>query len=320
MKSNYDIIWSECVDSTNEEAKRRLSSLDNLSVLSVLSQTKGRGHEGNVWLSEPGANLLFSIVLKFEGEDIRDSQRRLLLSPVQAYDQFVISQIASLSVVDLLAAHEIQARIKWPNDIYVGDKKICGILIENTVKGKWLSSSIIGIGLNVNQRNFDVNLPNPTSMSLCSEEVQPPFDLKDLLEEFMDVFTGYLDRFCHITGGYNRLGRLYHAQLWRLDQPADFIDMTAGFIDQTDGFIDQADGFIDQTDGFIDQATGAHNDLPSGTTNLPARTICHRSPLSPAGTPFRGIIRGTSPVGHLLVELPDGSTREFSFKEIAYIL
>lgn len=306
MKSNYDIIWSECVDSTNEEAKRRLSSLDNLSVLSVLSQTKGRGHEGNVWLSEPGANLLFSIVLKFAGEDIRDSQRRLQVSSVNAYDQFVISQIASISVVDLLAAHEIQARIKWPNDIYVGDKKICGILIENTVKGKWLSSSIIGIGLNVNQRNFDVNLPNPTSMSLCSEEVQPPFDLKDLLEEFMDVFTGYLDRFCHITGGYNRLGRLYRSQLWRLDQPAEFIDMTAGF--------------IDQTDGFIDQTTGAHLDLPSGTTNLPARTLCHGSPLSPAGTPFRGIIRGTSPVGHLLVELPDGSSREFTFKEIAYIL
>ena len=313
MKSNYDIIWSECVDSTNEEAKRRLSSLDNLSVLSVLSQTKGRGHEGNVWLSEPGANLLFSIVLKFEGEDIRDSQRRLQVSSVNAYDQFVISQIASISVVDLLAAHEIQARIKWPNDIYVDDKKICGILIENTVKGKWLSSSIIGIGLNVNQRNFDVNLPNPTSMSLCSEEVQSPFDLKDLLEEFMDVFTGYLDRFCHITGGYNRLGRLYRSQLWRLDQAAEFIDMTAGFIDQTDGFIDQATG------AHLDLPSGTTN-LPSGTTNLPARTICHRSPLSPAGTPFRGIIRGTSPVGHLLVELPDGSTREFSFKEIAYIL
>ena len=313
MKSNYDIIWSECVDSTNEEAKRRLSSLDNLSVLSVLSQTKGRGHEGNVWLSEPGANLLFSIVLKFAGEDIRDSQRRLQVSSVNAYDQFVISQIASISVVDLLAAHEIQARIKWPNDIYVDDKKICGILIENTVKGKWLSSSIIGIGLNVNQRNFDINLPNPTSMSLCSEEVQPPFDLKDLLEEFMDVFTGYLDCFCHITGGYNRLGRLYRSQLWRLDQPADFIDLTDGFIDQATG------AHLDLPSGTTNLPSGTTN-LPSGATNLPARTICHRSPLSPAGTPFRGIIRGTSPVGHLLVELPDGSTREFSFKEIAYIL
>ena len=299
MKSNYDIIWSDCVDSTNEEAKRHIRDLDNLSVLSAISQTSGRGQRGNVWLSEPGANLLFSIVLKFEEEDIRDSQGRLLLSPVQAYDQFVISQIASLSVVDMLASHDIQAQIKWPNDIYVGDKKICGMLIENTVKGKWLSSSIIGIGLNVNQRNFDVNLPNPTSMSLCRDEAQSPFDLKELLEEFMDIFTDYIDRFCHITGGYNRLGRLYHAQLWRLDQPAEFIDLT---------------------DGFIDQATGAHLYLTSGTTNLPARTICHRSPLSPAGTPFRGIIRGTSPVGHLLIELPDGTTREFAFKEIAYIL
>lgn len=265
MKRDYDIIWSDSVDSTNDEARRHILELDNLSVLSAISQTSGRGQRGNVWLSEAGANLLFSIVLKFEGEDIRDSQGRLLLSPVQAYDQFVISQIATLSVVDMLAAHDIQARIKWPNDIYVGDKKICGMLIENTVKGKWLSSSIIGIGLNVNQRNFDVNLPNPTSMSLCSDEVQSPFDLKELLEEFMDIFTDYIDRFCHITGGYNRLDRLYHSQLWRLGQPAEFIDLTAG-------------------------------------------------------TPFRGIIRGTSPVGHLLVELPDGTTREFAFKEIAYIL
>ena len=265
MKRDYDIIWSDSVDSTNDEARRHIRDLDNLSVLSAISQTSGRGQRGNVWLSEPGANLLFSIVLKFEGEDIRDSQGRLVLSPVQAYDQFVISQIATLSVVDMLAAHDIQARIKWPNDIYVGDKKICGMLIENTVKGKWLSSSIIGIGLNVNQRNFDVNLQNPTSMSLCSDEVHSPFDLKKLLEEFMDIFTDYIDRFCHITGGFNRLDRLYHSQLWRLGQPAEFIDLTVG-------------------------------------------------------TAFRGIIRGTSPVGHLLVELPDGTTREFAFKEIAYIL
>jgi BirA family biotin operon repressor/biotin-[acetyl-CoA-carboxylase] ligase len=163
-------------------------------------------------------------VLKFEGEDIRDSLGRLLLSPVQAYDQFVISQIATLSVVDMLAAHDIQARIKWPNDIYVGEKKICGMLIENSVKGKWLSSSIIGIGLNVNQRNFDVNLPNPTSMSLCSDEVQSPFDLKELLEEFMDIFRGYMDRYCHIRGGYGRLRHMYLSHLWRKDEPAVFFD------------------------------------------------------------------------------------------------
>lgn len=210
MKSNWDIIWLDSVDSTNDEAKRRISDLDNLSVLSTLSQTKGRGQGDHIWLSEPGSNLLFSIILKYSSS--ADAVQSPLLS-VQAHDQIVISQITALSVVDLLAAHDIEAKIKWPNDIYVGDKKICGILIEHSVCGKWLTSSIIGIGLNVNQRNFDVILPNPISMVLLSKDSEENFDLKELLDEFMDIFTGYVDRFCHITGGYNRLERLYKAQL-----------------------------------------------------------------------------------------------------------
>ncbi len=263
MKRDYDIIWLDSVDSTNDEVRRRIDGLDNLSVLSVLSQSCGRGQRGNSWLSEPGKNLLFSIVLKYS-DGLGDTD---LTPPVQAYDQFVISQLTSLAVVDLLASHGIVARIKWPNDIYVGDRKICGMLIENAVRGKRLDTSIIGIGLNINQRNFNVNLPNPTSMILAREENNgmdsEAFDLNELLEEFMDIFTEYLDRFCHITGGYNRLSKLYHAQLWRLNEPTEFVDT--------------------------------------------ARNVR-----------FHGIIRGTSPIGHLLVELPDGSTREFAFKEIAY--
>lgn len=263
MKRDYDIIWLDSVDSTNDEVRRRIDGLDNLSVLSVLSQSCGRGQRGNSWLSEPGKNLLFSIVLKYS-DGLGDTD---LTPPVQAYDQFVISQLTSLAVVDLLASHGIVARIKWPNDIYVGDRKICGMLIENAVRGKRLDTSIIGIGLNINQRNFNVNLPNPTSMILAREENNgmdsEAFDLNGLLEEFMDIFTEYLDRFCHITGGYNRLSKLYHAQLWRLNEPTEFVDT--------------------------------------------ARNVR-----------FHGIIRGTSPIGHLLVELPDGSTREFAFKEIAY--
>lgn len=263
MKRDYDIIWLDSADSTNDEVRRRIDGLDNLSVLSVMSQSCGRGQRGNSWLSEPGKNLLFSIVLKYS-DGLGGST---LTPPVQAYDQFVISQLTSLAVVDLLSSHGIAARIKWPNDIYVGDRKICGMLIENTVRGKRLDTSIIGIGLNVNQRNFNVNLPNPTSMILAREENtdmdSEAFDLNELLEEFMDIFTEYLHRFCHITGGYNRLSKLYHAQLWRLNEPTEFVDT--------------------------------------------ARNVR-----------FHGIIRGTSPIGHLLVELPDGSTREFAFKEIAY--
>jgi BirA family biotin operon repressor/biotin-[acetyl-CoA-carboxylase] ligase len=136
--------------------------------------------------------------------------------------------MASLAVVDLLAEHDIQAKIKWPNDVYVGDEKICGILIENAVCGTLISHSIVGIGLNVNQRNFDVSLPNPTSMLLSindgTENDAMEFNLAELLDEYMDILSGYIDRFCHITGGYNRLNQLYLAQMWRRNERAEFID------------------------------------------------------------------------------------------------
>ncbi len=215
MKSKHDIIWIENIDSTNSEAQRRISELDNLSVVSALSQSGGRGQRGNTWISEPGKNLLFSVILRLE---------------IQAYDQFVISQMASLAVIDLLASHDIEAKIKWPNDIYIGNEKVCGILIENAVSGKWISNSIVGIGLNVNQRNFDVSIPNPTSMVLSlqntDENEKKDFNLHDLLEGYMDILSGYIERFCHITGGYNRLNQLYLAQMWRRNEESEFLDNT----------------------------------------------------------------------------------------------
>ena len=211
MSKKADTIWLDEIDSTNEYVRRHIHELDNLSVVAALSQSDGRGQRGNSWQSEPERNLLFSVVLRLQ---------------VQAYDQFVISQMASLAVVDLLGEHDIEAKIKWPNDIYVGDKKICGILIENAVSGKWISHSIVGIGLNVNQRNFDVSIPNPTSMTLSYPDKSEDFNLHDLLDEYMNILSGYIDRFCHITGGYNRLNQLYLAQLWRRDEESEFIDNT----------------------------------------------------------------------------------------------
>ena len=214
MTKRTDIIWIERVDSTNEEVKRHISDIDNLSVLSAFEQTAGRGQRGNTWSSKAGENLLFSIVVKFGQDGIE---------PLQAYDQFVISEIAALSVVDLLAINDIEARVKWPNDIYVGTEKICGILIENSLSGSELSHSIIGIGLNVNQTEFDPTLPNPTSMQIISGE---RYDTHGILEQFTDIFKDYLDRYCHIKGGYGRLRKLYLAQMWRKDEPSTFIDHT----------------------------------------------------------------------------------------------
>ncbi len=298
MTKKHDIMWFNSVDSTNEEARRHISEIDNLSVLSAYEQTSGRGQRGNTWSSNAGENLLFSIVLKFSSEDSG-------LGGLDARDQFVLNEIAALSVVDFLRLHDIQAQIKWPNDIYVGSRKICGILIENSLRGRRLSSSIIGIGLNINQRNFDVNLPNPTSMVLCqtdlschsdssqchSERSEESFDIRTCLEEFMDIFTSYYNRYLAAGGDFSSLRQQYLEHLWRLDIPAEYLDYTS------------------LPSGHLDAPVNICTDF-DGTDDTQNKPRC-----------FHGIIRGLSDIGNLMVEdLTTGQIREFGFKEIGYIL
>ena len=220
MAKKHDIIWLESVESTNDEARKHISDLDNLSVLSAYRQTAGRGQRGNTWSSKAGQNLTFTIILK-SGDTP--------MSEIRAIDQFAISEIAALSVTDLLASHGIEAKVKWPNDIYVGDRKICGILIENSVRDGMLSSSLVGIGLNVNQTRFPDSLPNPTSMLLINPDNEG-IVLSPLLERFMDIFKSYCRRYLNITGGLNRLRMLYLGQIWHKD-------MTARYIDNSDGHV-----------------------------------------------------------------------------------
>lgn len=179
---NNSIIWLQNVDSTNNEALRRMDGLDNMSVISAYCQTAGRGQKGNRWSSTAGENLTFSLVLKFT-----DSPEKACgdIKYIEAVNQFIINEITTIAVVNFLAAHGVEAKIKWSNDIYVGDRKICGILIENSVSGRHLSRSIIGIGINVNQKEFPPELPNPTSMV---REGCTPLSVESLLSEFMDCF------------------------------------------------------------------------------------------------------------------------------------
>ena len=286
MTKKYDIIWSEELDSTNDETRRRISDLDNLSVLSVERQTAGRGQRGNSWKSAPGENLTFSIILKFRKGDASSDESSCdsaVLPQLKAVDQFVLSEISSLVLLRLLENHGIRASVKWPNDIYIGSCKVCGMLIENSILGSSVSSSIIGIGLNVNQRNFDVSLPNPTSMLL--EDMKKEFDLPALLDEFMNIFVNFIDRFMDDRqDSFDELRDEYLSHLWRLNETARFIDYTV---------------------------------LPSGYSDKPVVTGI----TDIAGKEFTGIIRGLSPIGHLLVEDLDAiALREFSFKEIGYIL
>lgn len=179
----HDIIWLDEADSTNNEAKRQIKGLSDMSVIAAVRQTAGRGQRNNTWLSEPGMNLTFSIVLKYGAG---------AFSNISPADQAIISQTISKTMVDLLSRHGIEARIKLPNDIYVGSKKICGILIEHTLRGSSLLYTIIGVGLNVNQTIFDESLPNPTSMVL--ESNSGPLEIHSLLDELLEIFELHLGR------------------------------------------------------------------------------------------------------------------------------
>ncbi len=163
-----EIKWFETIDSTNYEAFRQIETAKDFTTYAAKFQTSGRGQKGNSWESAVGKNLTFSILI-----------RPTLL---KATDQFLVSQIVALGIVKYLESFKIKAKIKWPNDIYVGNRKICGILIEHYLSGANLSVSILGIGVNLNQREFASDAPNPTSLLLeTGEEHLLDNELKEIL-------------------------------------------------------------------------------------------------------------------------------------------
>ena len=149
------IIWLDSAKSTNSELRMRLGELDNLSVIAAVEQTAGRGQGSHTWYSSPRTNLTFSILYRFP----EDGQGLLKVA-----DMLLVTQITTLGIRDYLLSKGIKAGIKWPNDIWVGDRKICGILIENILDGDRIEASIVGIGLDVNEETWPEELPNPVSM------------------------------------------------------------------------------------------------------------------------------------------------------------
>ncbi|MBR5856837.1 MAG: biotin--[Bacteroidales bacterium] len=217
MDKKLDIKWYNSIDSTNLQAERELSSANEGSVWIADYQTAGRGQRGNVWESAKGVNLMFTLLL-----------RPLFLN---AQDQFLISQISALAIVNYLKTKGLDAKIKWPNDIYTGDRKICGILISHTVTGANLSASIIGVGLNVNQTRFDSDAPNPTSMLLESNGLLPGdytnlecYDRKEELPKVLVEFMALYDLL--ESGDYEQIRELYHKNMYRTDGYYKFLNLS----------------------------------------------------------------------------------------------
>ena len=192
MIYRFDIL-----PSTNDEATA--PQYVEGDIILAERQTAGRGQRGHTWESREGENLTFSLLLE-----------PLFLSPSE---QFLISECVALGVCDALLHYGIEAQIKWTNDIYVGDEKLAGILIEHKLQGSALARTVAGVGLNVNQKAFSDDLPNPISMAQTTGR---EFDREEVLQT---VATSLMARYEQLReGGAKELQADYHQRLYRLGQ------------------------------------------------------------------------------------------------------
>ncbi len=175
--SNFNIIKLDATTSTNDWLKQKYNKneCEDGDLVWVEKQTKGRGQKKNVWISEPGKNLTFSFFK--------------VLKTLEVNDQFMINCWISIAIINALKIINVpKLSLKWPNDILSEDKKICGVLIENFIKGNIISSTIVGVGLNVNQINFE-NLDGASSiLNQTKKEFNLEFVLNLLLDSFEETF------------------------------------------------------------------------------------------------------------------------------------
>ena len=191
-------------DSTNRWL-RDLPSKEQSSPIMVWAdyQTAGRGCGTNTWESERGRNLLFSALLYPKN--------------VPAASQFLLSMANALALRDTLADYTDDVKIKWPNDIYWRDKKICGTLIETTLQGSNIRTCIIGTGLNVNQSRFVSPAPNPVSLcQIIGHEVSRE-EVGQKVVSNMSKYMTMVER-----GAWEAIRAAYRRHLYRLDETHDY--------------------------------------------------------------------------------------------------
>lgn len=210
MNIGQKILRLDTVDSTNNYTANLLieGKLESGTVILADEQTAGRGQRGSQWSSNAGENLLFTLFIEPDNMSVEDQQ--------------VLTHFASVSLINILRKIGISALIKWPNDIFVNDKKIAGILIENNIRGGNISSSIIGIGLNVNQGSF--NLLSATSVKNETDNFYSINEILFLLIQEMNSLWKEIEK-CN----FQKLRSEYLDNLYLIDQLANFSDMEGNF-------------------------------------------------------------------------------------------
>jgi len=198
------VIFKKSLRSTNdyllEQVSAGLITLEG-TVVTAYSQTHGKGLDNSSWESEPGKNLTFSILLK--------------PSFLRAHQQFCLNKVISLAVMDFVRKHieGHKIRIKWPNDVYIDNGKVAGILINNTISGTRMMYSVAGIGININQIRFSGIAANPVSVIQFTGEV---LDRNFCLEEILQCIA---DRYFELSRGNQRqINSDYLASLYRINE------------------------------------------------------------------------------------------------------
>jgi BirA family biotin operon repressor/biotin-[acetyl-CoA-carboxylase] ligase len=199
------IIKLNATDSTNEYLKQLVNSqiVENYTVIYTENQRNGRGQMGSVWTSQAGKNLTFSL---------------LLFGVLKNVESIYNLNIAvAVAIVEVLKKENIpELKIKWPNDIMSANRKLGGILIENAIKSTTGIHSIVGIGLNVNQQNFD-SLPQATSLCLTTGQF---YNREELLTKIVDQLNSNVEL---ITKNRSEvLWEKYHQFLYKKDIPSAF--------------------------------------------------------------------------------------------------
>jgi BirA family transcriptional regulator, biotin operon repressor / biotin---[acetyl-CoA-carboxylase] ligase len=236
MKTNQNFIFLTEVESTNNYANHLVLSkaAEHGTVVLAQHQKMGKGQQGNSWESEFGKNLLMSIIL--------------FPDFLPATKQFYLSKIASLALANFVKSEKAEVSIKWPNDIYVGNSKLAGILIENSIKANHLDSSIIGIGLNLNQERFVSDAPNPVSLKQITEK---DYKIEEVALKIWELLSFWFEKLQKES--FREINSSYFNQLFRVNEWALFAKQGIQFEARITGIGDFGQLILEERNGVFSE-------------------------------------------------------------------
>lgn len=237
MDYNITIKRLDVVDSTNRYARDEADNLwvngKDIVAVTATHQTAGRGQRGNAWQSQSGNNLLMSIILR-PG------------CALEVANQFMLSQAVALSIHAAMKCYGIETRLKWPNDIYAGGRKLAGILVELDYSGAFVEQAIVGIGLNVNQTEFPPMDRVPVSMKMLLGKDVP---VEDVLRDVLCIFNRYYGEMR--WGCKEAISAEYRELLLGLGEQREYVDAEGTFTAVMEGVEPTGHLLLRRSDGAL---------------------------------------------------------------------